>query len=238
MIAMLKSDLVWFKGMWQQTAVLLAFFAVVCVVFTDEPGMFVPMVCVAIPFGFMSNLFAGDETNGWQAYRLALPLSRGQVIGGRALTGLITVVGSFAASLAAYAVVVAVSAAVRGLSGADQWLSTQWVAALIGGALSSALCLVMIGILMPCVARFGFTKAVRFLPMGLMLAAVGGAAIVSQVTSASSGELLGALGAWLESVAASPSNLAAMVAMVFLVGLGIYALLCQLAARLYARREF
>ncbi len=201
------------------------------------PGMFVPMACVAIPFGFMSNLFAADEANGWQAYRLTLPLSRGQVIGGRALTGLVAVLGSFALSLAAYSVVAAVSMAVRDPLGADQWALTQWAAALVGGAVSSALCLVMIGVLIPCVARFGFTRAVRYLPIGLMFVAIGGTVLASR-GFASSGDLANVLGSWLETIMASPANVALMVGAILLAGLVVYGLLCCLAARLYARREF
>lgn len=242
MIAMLKTDLIWMRAMVPQTLAILAFFIIICLGFADTSAltMFVPLVCISVPFSFMTNLFAIDELNGWQVFRLALPLSRTQVIGGRALTGLVAVLGALG--------VAAVLAALWFALAPDTVGDLPRAAILMGGA-GSAAALLMIGVLMPCVARFGFTKAVRYLPVVLMSALILGMLAVGQWGGLAAGaawsDALGAspLGAVVQSLdgwlTTSPTaTLVACAGVAVGAAALVYALLCLLAVQFYRRRQF
>ena len=235
MIAMFKTDLIGIRAMVPQVLFVLVLLAVVCLGTGGDSAVlvFAPMVCVMLPFSFMTNLFATDELNGWQAFRLALPLSRGQVIGGRALTGVVTAVSMFV-------LVVALAAAWYALGPGDAEMLQPF--ALVAAA-GCALALVTTGILMPFVARFGFTKAVRLVPMGVVLVVVLAFLVVSRVPDI---PVLGVAAEWLSGLNASADALAdgsvwtAVACAAAIVGVAavVYGLLCLLAARLYRAREF
>lgn len=230
MTAMFRSDMVWLRSMLPQTAGLLVFFTVICLMFSEEAlTVFVPLVCFTLPFSYMANLFATDELNGWQAFRLALPLSRGQVVAGRAATGLVVVLGAFAAAMA----IAAVWALALGPSAGD-----ARGGAVVAGAVACAVSLVVIGGLMPFVARFGFTKAVRYLPMAAMLVMILGVWVGKGVLDSVATGWLEHLDAWVTALAADPLMLAGCMGAVLAAGIAVYGLLCLLAGRLYARREF
>lgn len=236
MIAMFKSDIVWVRAMLVQTGLTVAFFAVICLCFADASALpvFAPLVCVSVPFSTMANLFVTDEANGWQTFRLALPLSRGQVMGGRSLTGAVVIV-------AALALVVLLSVLWCAFVGAEG--EALRVALLCGGA-GSALAFLMIGTLMPVVARFGFTRAVRYIPMLLVALMVGGALAVSHLLRSMAGtqwaqaclDALQGFDQWFST----GSLLSVVLVVLGAVALGalVYALLCLLACRIYQKREF
>lgn len=236
MIAMFKTDLNGIRAVVPQVLPVFVLLAVVCLGTGGDAAVlvFAPMVCVMLPFSCMTNLFATDELNGWQAFRLALPLSRGQVIGGRALTGLVTAVGMFA-------LVVAVAAAWYALGPGDAAKMLQpFVLVATAGC---AMALVTTGILMPFVASFGFTKAVRLVPMGVVLVVVLALLMVSRVPDI---PVLGAAGEWLSGLNTGAELLAggsigataACAAAILGVAVVVYGLLCLLAARLYRTRAF
>lgn len=232
MIAAFKSDLVWMRGMLGQTLVLLVFFGFVCTVFSDSAVLLVPLATAALPFSAMSNLFAVDEQNGWQAFKLALPISRDQAVAGRALTGLVTTVGALALGLLAYACARLFASQAFGTAGEEV------VVVLTMGAAACAVTLLMLGTLLVVNARFGFTKAVRYLPFALVLVAFVGSYAVSALSKGGMEGWIASLNAWFAAMVASPGVLAASVAAALLGCLVVYGLLCLAAARVYRAREF
>lgn len=236
MIAMLKSDIVWIRTMLLQMGATVVFFAIICLCFADASALavFAPLVCVSIPFSIMTNLFVIDEANGWQTLRLALPLSRGQVMGGRSLTGALVITVSL---------VLALLLSVLWCAFANAGGEALHSVVLCAGA-GSALAFLMIGILMPVVARCGFTKAVRYLPLLLVVLVAGGALAANHLLSAMAGtqwaqafaDALQEIDQWLTT--GSLLNIVLVALVVVAIAALVYTLLCLLAYRIYQTREF
>ena len=98
---------------------------------------------------------------------------------------------------------------------------------------------------MPCVARFGFTKAVRYLPMLIMLVVTLGIlgtvhlfdlSDANALAASPLGSAIAAVNSWF---AADPHGSVVLCSVaVIAAAVVIYLVLCLLASRLYRTREF
>lgn len=189
-------------------------------------------VCaVALPFSMMMSLLAADETNGWQSFRLTLPLSRRTVVVGRyasiALLGLLGLVCGFGAFLITCMVALAMDMAGQDGAGAFQMPAGFPAAELfIVAALSLAAALVGLAIMLPFVVKMGFTRAIRYVPVIFMVVIMMGWSALEE----SDLTLVSSALEWLVSV---PGAFA-----VFAGASIVYALSCMLSVRLYRTREF
>ncbi len=104
-----------------------------------------------------------DERNGWERFRQALPLTRAQVVAGRAA---FVAIGAFVGTALGVFVYLGACAvrqlpAFAAMTGAGAPDLPQLA---LSVAFALACSLVMAGIVLMLTARFGLTKAVRFLP--------------------------------------------------------------------------
>ena len=142
MKAMIMSDLLIAKKyLLQQLGVSIAV-GIFITVMIGNLYVAAPMVGVMIPFSLTITILALDERANWQQFRLALPMSRSNVIAGRYV--------SFALL-------------------ADLMGNFSWQTMLFASVAGLAIILVMLSVTMPLFSRFGMTKGVRYLPLLIII---------------------------------------------------------------------
>ncbi len=233
MKTMLMFDLLTAKKIAMSQMVLGVAVSLVIAVSTQTPITIMPIMALMLAYSVGFTLVAYDERNDWERFRLTLPLSRADIIRGRYGTFVImTLVGLVVGALLT-AIVYGLAQAMPDapiLSALSEPLG--WQVLLAMAVASVAFSLVLWLIALPLVARFGMTKAVRFiplafiifLPIGTVLAQKAGpppAFVVDLVTWAVTSE-----GTIVLSLAAL-----ALVAV-------LAAFSCLLSVKLYEKREF
>lgn len=248
MIAMFRSDMACLAGMRWQIALLSVFVGAVFAVGTGSLGALAACT-VMVPLSLVSNLVAFDEQNCWQRYRMTLPLTRGQVVAGRFLSAAALVGLGLAVGVAACALSYGVALLVPQYMGA---VGTEVAEAGMGAPFSepdalatvalTAACGVAAALLMQAFTlvpamRFGFTKAVRYLPVAAAVAVV--LLLVALNAGADGGDAawLAAVGAGLDAAMGTPGGVCLVALGVVAVAGVLYVLAGLLAARLYASRE-
>lgn len=194
-----------------------------------------------IPFLVASNAFAYDELDGWEGFRLTLPVTRDQVVRGRYLGVLVASVAAFVLAVALGAVLGAIGTAV-GIDLGQAFLGEGGITDGEGMAVAAAACaaavlavLLLMALAMPLFFKFGATKATRVAPAAIVLVFVLVMWLLQNTGT------LDAAGPWLsaryaEAAAAGlvPWLAAGIVACV----LAVYAVSSQVACAVYRRREF
>ena len=233
MKTMLMFDLLTAKKLaWSQLLIVVA----VALILTVSTGSAITIMLImtlmpAYSVGF--TLIAFDERNGWERFRLTLPLSRASVMQGRYATFVVITLAGLVLGMALTAIVYGLSLAfpnVELLSRLFEGMGWQMAVATI--AASVAFSLVLWLIVLPLFARFGMTKAVRYLPLALIVLLPIGTVLVQKAGPLPAFVL--DLAAW----ASTPTGTVALVAAVLAVTAVLTALSCMLSVKLYERREF
>ncbi|WP_239442880.1 ABC-2 transporter permease [Gordonibacter sp. An230] len=125
-----------------------------------------PMLIVIIPFSIAFTIIAYDERSGWQQFRLALPISRADVITGRYASIALLVLVGVVVGLAVTGIGIAAAQLLPSVPQLAELMSNfSWQAILMASAMGLAAIFIMLSIMLPLVSRFGMTKAVRYLPL-------------------------------------------------------------------------
>lgn len=237
MKAMILSDLLTVKKYLKQQALLYTIIVAALSIFMGNIAMIVPFLGVMMPFSLAFTLLAYDERNNWEQFRLALPLSRKNVITGRYASLAIVLLFGIALGLAACLVVVGISTLVPGIPemfGLTAGFSAQEI--ILSSVAPIGIICIMLAITMPLIARFGMTKAVRYVPvffLVIILLGVGSGQVFTFDYTAAM-PFLSALASMLETI---PGTLA-IAGIVVAIGAVIYTLSCLLSIKLYQKREF
>ncbi len=171
-----------------------------------------------------------DERNGWERFRQALPLTRAQVVAGRAA---FVAIGAFVGTALGVFVYLGACAvrqlpAFAAMTGAGAPDLPQLA---LSVAFALACSLVMAGIVLMLTARFGLTKAIRFLP-GAFLALL---LLFPQILNAVVGQG-NTFSTLLKGASTMPD--AYLVAGITAAGAcAFYLAASAVAAKLYARRD-
>ena len=170
MKAMIMSDLLIAKKyLLQQLGVSIAV-GIFITVMIGNLYVAAPMVGVMIPFSLTITILALDERANWQQFRLALPMSRSNVIAGRYVSFALLALLGIAAGLLVTLVMVAVAQIAPGVPQlADLMMNFSWQAMLFASVAGLAIILVMLSVTMPLFSRFGMTKGVRYLPLLIII---------------------------------------------------------------------
>lgn len=195
-----------------------------------------------VPFSLVFTMLSYDETQGWQAFRLAMPLSRRGVVTGRYASLAWVCLLGIACGLAAFALIFAIASAASSLQTGVIPTPDELIAGLasMGGgsmadfawamvalcAISLSLAVVMLALTLPFVLRMGFTKAVRVIPVAMM--------VLILCAMLSFGSVDSALIESIFCTILSPGG----TLMMLVVAIALYALSCVVAIRLYEAREF
>lgn len=89
MKAMLKCDLICLRSTFASAAFTAAFVGAIMLFAINSLYAIMPCVVCCVAVTVFYNLLALDEMNGWQRYRLTLPLTRRQAVAGRFASGLV-----------------------------------------------------------------------------------------------------------------------------------------------------
>lgn len=166
MKAMIMSDLLIAKKyLVQQLGIAIVVGIFICIMIGNL-YVVTPAVGVMIPFSLIIMILSLDERANWQQFRLALPISRGDVIRGRYVSFLLlALLGIAVGLLTAFLVIVAAQLMPNVPQLADLKANFSWQALLMVSVAGISIILVMLAIVMPLFSRFGMTKAVRYLPL-------------------------------------------------------------------------
>ncbi len=237
MKTMVVADFTVMKSTLAQLAGICAAVALVMGVVMDTMAGAVAVIAAMTPFMFLFSLCAYDEQNGWERFRLTLPLSRRQVAFGRYATMAVLCAAVALFSLVIGFLVVAVASwASEGL-GLDVPLGLTWAessgAAMTASALLSiAVILAACAVALPLLMRFGMTRATRFVPLVVLALALGVGLFSDHLPD--SGAVFGFL-QWLE--AGNGANLVLFAFGCLAVALALFAASAPLAAKFYEQRE-
>ncbi|WP_251198579.1 ABC-2 transporter permease [Anaerotardibacter muris] len=175
MKAMICSDFITMKNSLGQLLILNVLIAVIITVFSNSVLAGTAALAVMIPFMYVLSIAAYDDMNGWQCFRLTLPLSRRQVVAGRYASTIIVFVACALIALIYAFVFMGVCSLLPDGAVAEELLfannPVETIIATVGMTLFIAL--VVSAITLPLMLRFGMTKATRVIPVVLVLLLAG-----------------------------------------------------------------
>lgn len=186
------------------------------------------------PFMLLFSLAATDELNGWERFRLTLPLTRRQVVFGRYAS-----LGSspqppslspWRCRFCCWASSPVCRAGIlpEGLTPAD-----NPPAALVGSVVGAVGVITLgMAVTLPLIFRFGMTRATRLVPVVVVIAIAAGISFFDAGIQPTG--VLASLAQWLDT---GSNYLLLAIAMVAAVAL-VYAASALIAAKLYEKREF
>lgn len=237
MSAMIKSDFIIMRSGLIQLGLLCALVGVVMSVLTESVMVGAAAMAAMTPFMCLFSLCAYDEMNGWERFRLTLPISRRSVAYGRYVSLALITGACYAASLVLAALIVGVIAllpdevSIPALSLAENPPEAIVCATLMAASIVFAAAAVAL----PLIMRFGLTKGTRLVPVILVLLLAFGIWLMGD-----SG-LLDSLfpDATMEGLLTNAGlAFGLIVGAVFCGVLILYAASACIAARLYEQRQF
>lgn len=188
--------------------------------------------CAAmVPFMYLFSISAYDEQNGWERYRLTLPISRRQVAYGRYASMLIVCACSLVLAVVLGLLLGAIADRLpAGVVDPGMRLSNAGVGEVAGTALlTQAVILLTATIALPLILRYGMTKGARIVPMVLIFAFSGLAILISNTPIADTFEtFMSGLDGF---------QIGMLIIAAFTVVLVLYGISTLIAARLYEHRE-
>lgn len=238
MLVMIKTDFVTMKNYALQ---LLGIMLLVSVFICLGTGSFVAGIAaltVMLPFMYIFSIVAYDEMNGWERFRLTLPISRNQVVLGRYASILIVIALSIVLSLLVAGIICLAAMLLPQLEVIASFLEGLSLTTEVGHALLIAAILVFItALVMPLFMRFGMTKATRIAPLVFLLLALAVIMFVGDfgdtfAQSATFWEFL------LDPTPDQAPQSLLLCALIFAVMLVPYGISAFVATRLYAKRQF
>ncbi len=239
MRAMILSDLLTVRNMLLQLlGICIVVGLVMCYAMETVAGGMTAIAAMT-PFTYLFSLAALDEQNGWERFRLALPISRRHVVFGRYVSLFVVAIG---AALFAVALGLAVSVVAEALADGqpDSVLTALSFTENPPLALLGSTCLgvlvIFVGttVALPLIARFGMTRAVRIAPLVVIFALALGIGLFGDNVP-----LIGFfsdIDAWI--AAGDYAKIAGAVGIVFAATMALYAASALLSAKLYESREF
>lgn len=242
MFSMIKCDLACLRGVARNLAGTALFVAAIFALAMDASGVLCAATIVIV-LSVVNRLMAYDEQNNWQAFRQALPLSRGQVVCGRYVTVALCVFASLLVGIAVALLtdlVISVVVSMHPGLQLNNWselldlslrlrdLVELFVAC---GAAGVAVSFFGLALTLPFMFRFGFTRGARYIPLVFVVLSL--LVFLGMEGISSSGFDPATLAPLLENT----GTIVGISLGVVLVSLVVYGLSCLVSLRLYATRE-
>ena len=235
MKAMIYSDLAIAKTAIIQMTIIMLIISAIMTFSMENIYVVFPMVACGIPFFLTFTLMAYDMTNGWERFRLTMPMSRSQVIRGRYLSTLLLVgICLVLATLLTVVMALAVQAMPISDALASEAANLDIRPFILLAALPVGFLLLATSVVYPLVARFGFTQAVRLIPIAFFLLVMFGSAALGGLQGDAVPALIADAIIWAEN----PANVALAGLAIIVLALAINAVSCAIAVRCYEKREF
>ncbi|RDB61578.1 ABC-2 transporter permease [Gordonibacter sp. 28C] len=233
MKTMLMFDLLTAKKIAMSQMVLGVVVSLVIAVSTQTPMTIMPIMALMLAYSVGFTLVAYDERNDWERFRLTLPLSRADIIRGRYGTFVIMTLVGLAVGALLTAIVYGLAQAMPDapiLSALSEPLGWQVLLAMAVASIAFSLVLWLIAL--PLVARFGMTKAVRFIPLAFIILLPLGTALAQKAGPPPA--FVVDLVTW--ALTSEGTIVLALAVLAFVAVLS--ALSCLLSVKLYEKREF
>lgn len=235
MMRMVKMELVVFGQYLKQLSFSILFMAVCFAAGTGSTSALPGIIFMMGIFSLSNSASNYDERNDWAAFRLAMPVSRKEVVLGRYV---FVLAGALSVSL-----LVGAAALVLSMLGQASMLPAVVARAvrldadalqvgLFALAFCSAMGFVIASVSMPVFFKFGQTKAIQWLPFIMMFLGVAPLVIVGFMGEEAMMAAQQAL-----AFAETPEGLAAFAAGACAFGLVCYAVSCAISLRIYSARD-
>lgn len=238
MLAMVKCDFIATKSYLSQIVVISIVIAFFIWIGTGQLVSGLAAIAAMLPFMYTFSIAAYDELNGWERFRLTLPITRRQTAFGRYVSILLVTIASDILMLAFAGLAYLIATLLPQFPAMESVVAGFSLGAEVSHAiLVSSIMLITAAVSMPLFMRFGMTKGARVVPLVMVMIMVG----VLYMIGASEEGLLQAL-PFLETLLV-PSvgevwGSLAMSGIVFAIVFAVYALSALLSAKLYERRQF
>ena len=122
---------------------------------------------------YLFSIFAYDEMNGWERFRMTLPLTKHQVAYGRYVSMLIVSVVSMLAAWLISFVFIAIIQAWGGFGTSAEFAAPESPLAVLDcGIAGFVFILLLAALTLPLLMRFGMNKATRLLPLLVVVVVV------------------------------------------------------------------
>lgn len=234
MKTMIMADYAVTKGILLQQIVLSVLVSAFASIVVGNAFMLIPMMAVMIPLSYMLTLVAYDETNGWERYRLTFPLTRAQTVAGRYIFMIVLALGSLVLALLTHGLFYLVAPALSTLPFGAEFSASMMESDLTTLAFSSAIALfivlVLSSIIYPFSFRFGMVRALRWVPMALVVIFLAAGTAVQYVNPQLFADVIN----WLDA----PDGVGMAIAVGVLGCAAITLASAVLATKLYQKREF
>lgn len=239
MKGMILSDFVVAKSYLLQQSVLGLIVALLVTFGMGNLSGFIPIFVCTGSLSIVFTLAALDESNSWERYRLTLPLHRSQIIKGRYLSALFfslafILVGLIVFFIVAFFIQSFGSSLPLKESLIQEAHDLSFPTLLAIPLITFFISLFCAALMFPLTARFGATKAIRFIPLVTIMIAVAALFVLDNAQLPFITTLSEAITQGLNT----PQGTALIALIALAVTLAIYALSALLATKLYARREF
>lgn len=226
------SEFITSKNILVQSAVIYVVVSLVIGVSMQSPLAMVSCIGAMTPFLMVFTFCALDGLNGWERFRATLPVSRAAIVASRYANVL---AASVVMLLLGWSIAMALSSIVPALpldaAAAESFASEAENPALVlcAGVLGMGVTLFAAAFILPFALRFGMTKAVRIVPVVLILLLPASIFLMRQVPDAA--EFLSRVSLWLDQniVLATAAFIAAVLA--------VYAASCAAAIAMYRTKE-
>lgn len=229
MKAMIFSDLITSKNAFVQ---LLLISIVICGFLawgTGEVIVGTAAMATMAPLMYLFSIFAYDEMNGWERFRMTLPLTKRQVAYGRYMSMFIVSVASMLAAWLISFVFLGIVQAWGGLGASAEFVTPESPFAVLDcGIAGFVFILVLAALTLPLLMRFGMNKATRLLPLLVVVVVVLASVAIGNV---SDGIDMVAVRTFLNDHTVAIAIGSCVVSVV------LYVVSAFIAARLYQARE-
>lgn len=235
MMRMVKMELVVFGQYLKQLSFSILFMAVCFAAGTGSTSALPGIIFMMGMFSLSNSASNYDERNDWVAFRLAMPVSRKEVVLGRyvfVLAGALSaplLVGAAALVLSMLGQASMLPAVVARMVRLD---ADALQVGLFTLAFCSAMGFAIASVSMPVFFKFGQTKATQWLPFIMMFLGVAPLMIVGFMGEEAMMAVQQAL-----AFAETPEGLAAFAAGACAFGLVCYAVSCVISLRIYSARD-
>lgn len=231
MKAMIISDLLILKKYLVMQAGIALVLGIALAFMLGNIYVIAPIAGALAPFSLAFSLIALDERGSWEQFRLALPLSRSDIMCGRYASLGLVVLANLVYGFIILGLVAAAAIALPGMPPLnDLMVDFSWQAVVAASATSLGSIITVLAFVLPLVARFGMIKAVRILPIVIVFGAV---IVFNLGANYDIPHFLTSLATWI----VSPEGTFGAVGVAVLSAAILYVASCALSARLYERRE-
>ena len=191
----------------------------------------VAAISAMTPFLMLFTFCAYDSMNGWERFRATLPISRCELVVSRYVNVLLSSVVMFLLGWALACLISGMAPLLPLEEGMRASLSSEFDPGLlaIAGLMGLSLMTAVVALFLPFALRYGLTKAMRVVPVVMVMLIPVSIALLKQFPSGA--DVLVRIGGWLDA------NLVAGGVAFAAAALVVYAASCCVAVSVYRRKE-